>query len=105
MFGLIHLKDCRCGGPIAVPAFSFPPEPPSCQTCGEATETPDLVSDARKLLASHYENLGDQELVLHFAAHTGSFHAAFVDGDKKVARAFLANVIVLAEMLLSRLGK
>lgn len=55
-------------------------------------------------MAQSYEGVAAHEVALALMAHAGQYVTALLNQDPIAAKAFIANVIALGELLLSRNG-
>ena len=83
-----------------MPTFSCGPATPSCSSCGYPSA--DIVDDAKQLVRAEHEGATDAELAIRLSANVGNYQTALMDGDRDAARAFLANVLAIGEILLQR---
>lgn len=61
-----------------------------------------ILVGAREVMAQSYRGVAVPEVALALMAHAGQFVTALLNQDALASRAFLANVIALGELLLSR---
>jgi len=61
-----------------------------------------ILVGAREVMAQSYRGVAVPEVALALMAHAGQFVTALLNQDTLASRAFLANVIALGELLLSR---
>lgn len=98
---LIRLGMCpTCKGDIHVPLFAEHPTYPTCLRCSSPAPR-DPVADAMEV-AETYSEEETQKLALRLSANAGNYQTALLDGDATAARAFLANVVAIGEVLLRR---
>lgn len=90
----------RCSGDLHVASFSTGPAEPACSVCGYPER--DLVEDARDVVREEHARTSDVELAIRLSANVGNYQTALIDGDRDAARAFLANVMAISEILLMR---
>ena len=83
-----------------MPTFSEEAVVPACSRCGYPART--LVQEARDLVRDAHGREDNERLSMRLSATVGNFQTALLEGDRKSARAFLANIVALGEMLLSR---
>lgn len=90
----------RCSGDLVVTSFSTGPAQPTCAGCGYPER--DVVADARGVAQEEHSRESDVELAIRLSANVGNYQTALIDGDRGAARAFLANVVAISELLLMR---
>lgn len=82
---------------MAVPGFSAPPQDPTCLSCGAT-----WGADPTAVLAQEHGHEPEEKLSQRLSAAVGSYQTAQLGGDRAAAKAFLANVISFARLLLTR---
>lgn len=90
----------RCSGDLHVASFSSGPARPACSGCGYPEH--DIVEDARDVAREEHGRASNVELAIRLSANVGNYQTALIDGDWPAARAFLANVLAIGEILLTR---
>lgn len=93
----MHLGPCPvCDSPVTVPGFSTTAVTPRCETCAR-----EILVEVRDALRDAYAGAGERDLALALSASVGQAIAALLGGERAASRAFLANAVVLGEMLLA----
>jgi hypothetical protein len=90
----------RCQGDLFVSTFVEGTPVPACSRCGYPHTDP--VAEAREVVADAHGGESESALALRLSANVGCYQTALCDGDREAARAFLANVLAIGELLLGR---
>lgn len=83
-----------------MPTFATGSVVPTCVRCRDPFMDP--LDETRSVIEDVHGSESEATLALRLSANVGCYQTALCDGDREAARAFLANVLAIGELLLGR---